>query len=197
MGGAAGNAQAGAGGMVVGGVGGSAGVAGMNNPAAGAGGTGVSGTGGGSGGLGGAGGAGGMGASGTGGAAGTGGDSDAGVEPGAPALECEQSRETIALSEAELGGLFPYCTASIAMPANGLATVALAVTPTDQGTDAETTWPDRKADDTQCDEGDAFYVDAALDAPRITLCQTFCDALIATGVANVKLELIYGCDPPE
>ena len=53
------------------------------------------------------------------------------------------------------------------------------------------TWPQ------YADEGAAFYVDASADALRITLCQAYCDALIATGVESVKLELIYGCDPPE
>jgi hypothetical protein len=180
------------GGIPISGTGGDAGAGGMN-PAAGSGGTGAGGMGGG---AGGAGGTAGIATGGTGGAAGVGG-ADAGAEAEAPVLECEQGRETIELSAAELGGIFPYCTAAIAMPAGGLDAVALAVTPTDQGAGAQTMWPDRKADDTECGEGDAFYVDAALDAPRITLCQAFCDALIASGVANVKLELIYGCDPPE
>lgn len=152
-------------------------------------------------GMGGAGGAGGL-AGGTGGAgAGASGDDagtpDAGTEPEAPVLECEQGRDTLMLLEAALGGPVPYCIASLPDGALGHSTLALAVTPTDQGDDAATTWPDRKTSADACDEDQAFYVDASLAVPRITLCQALCEAVLETGVENVKLELIYGCDPPE
>jgi hypothetical protein len=177
------------------------------SPMAGAGGvSGVGGSAGTAGGVGGfsgmvgAGGAGGMAAGGEGGAgaAGTaGGMTDGGLSPEAPALECEQGRDTLMLLEAGLADPFPYCTAQL--PSSGLdvTAIALAITPINQGADAETTWPQRKVGAGECDEGQAFYADASFVLPQISLCPALCDALIETGVENVKLELIYGCDPPE
>jgi hypothetical protein len=153
-------------------------------------------------GMAGTGGAGGFATGGTGGAgAGASGDDagmpDGGTDPEAPVLECEQGRDTVMLLEAALAGPFPYCTAQLPDSALDLSTLALAVTPTDPGDDAATMWPDRKTDAGACAEDQAFYIDATLAVPRLSLCPALCEALIATGVENVKLELIYGCDPPE
>jgi hypothetical protein len=141
------------------------------------------------------------GAGGEGGSGGMGADVDAGVDSGAdpeaPVLECEEGRDTVTLFEASVAGAMPFCTAQLPNDALVGGAMALAVTSLDEGSGAETTWPVRKNNAAECDEGDAFYVDLTLAVPRLTLCPAFCDALVATGVDNVKLELIYGCEPPE
>jgi hypothetical protein len=170
-----GSGEGGAAGMEVGGFGGMTGMAG----------------------TGGTGGTGGLGA-GQGGAGGGAGAADGGTEPEAPILECEEGRDNVMLLEAGLSALFPYCAAQLPSEASlGTPTMVLAVTSLEQGSSMETTWAGLKEGADECDDGQAFYVDATLDAPHIRLCPAFCEALIATGIENVKLELIYGCDPPE
>jgi len=184
------NPQAGIGGigggagMAAGGVGGTAGT---GNPG------GMGGTGGA---IGGAGGAGGF--SGTGGMAGASGDPDAGMDPEAPVLECEQGRDTVMLLPAAFAAPAPICTAQL--PSDALLAaemMAVAVTVIEQGAAVETMWPGRKSQGDECGSDDAFYVNNALGSPQVTLCPALCEALVEVGIEGFKVELIYGCDPPE
>ena len=174
-----------------GGVGGSAGMA-----VGGAGGTGVAGGFGGMSGMAGTGGAGGAG--GVGGGSGASGDPDAGTEPEAPVLECEQGRDTVMLLQGLFDAVTPSC--AVELPDDALLSLeqlALAVTVIAPGSAAETTWPPRNTPGDNCADQDAFYVDNSLGVPQLLLCPALCTTLAELGSEAFKLELIYGCDPPE
>jgi hypothetical protein len=171
-------------GMAAGGVGGNGGAAGS---AAGMGGTG--GTGGAIGGTGGGGGAGGE--------AGTGATSDAGMDPEAPVLECEQGRDTVMLLPDAFAAPTPMCAAPVPFEALPITEMAVAITVTEPGSAPTTMWPARKQQGGPCEGDDAFYVFNVLDTAQVILCPALCDALVELGIESFKVELIYGCDPPE
>jgi hypothetical protein len=113
-------------------------------------------------------------------------------------LECEQDRDTVMLLPAAFAAPTPVCTAPLPSDALGAAEMmAVAVTVIEQGSAVETMWPGRKQQSAECESDEAFYVNNALDAPQVTLCPALCEALVELGIEGFKVELIYGCDPPE
>lgn len=131
-----------------------------------------------------------------GGAGGVGG-MDATGEPGrAPERDCEEGREVVELHA--VGSPSPTC-ATVA-PGDTLVedgAFSVAITTTTQDASAQTTWAERKDDGQQCGEQAAFYINNSLGLPRLVLCPTLCEAVLAAQASgDVTVEVIYGCEPP-